>query len=159
MAGNRIYRGPIDQRPSPRTISDRTVAGAYLPGVLVTDDGSALTVSTASDMGEKVYVLSDRDFYGDWSVSTAPVETAYASGDTGIAYEPQANDVFQVRLAADTYAKGDKLTLDASGYLAKAVDSPAGDVVYAYFDDTAGAFSAGDLADVIWASAFTMPTS
>jgi hypothetical protein len=29
----------------------------------------------------------------------------------------------------------------------------------AYFDDTAGTFSAGDLADVTIASAFTMPTS
>jgi len=157
MAGNVIYRGPIERQP--RTMSDRTVAGAYKPGVLVTDDGSALTVSTAADMGEQVFVLGVRDFYGKWDASTAPAETAYTSGDTGVAYIPQPGDVFQVRLLNATYAKGDKLTLDASGYLAKAVDSPAGDVVYAYFDDTGAAYSAGDLADVVWANAFTMPTA
>lgn len=157
MAGNVIYRGPIDRQP--RTVN-LPLAGAYLPGTLATSDGSTLTQSTASDMGERILVLGVRDFYGQGQdVSTAPAATAYASGDTGVAYEPNPGDVFQVRLAAATYAKGDKLTLDASGRLAKAVDSPAGDVVYAYFDDTAGAFSAGDLADVIWANAFTMPTS
>ncbi len=151
MAGNVIYRGPIEKEP--QTISDRTVAGAYLPGILVTDDGSELTVATASDMGEKLYVLSNRRFYDQ------DIATAYASGDTGVAYEPLPGEVYQVRLAAGTYAKGDKLTVGASGYLTAAVDSPAGDVVVAYFDDTAGTFSAGGLADVKIASAFTMPTS
>lgn len=158
MSGNVIYRGPIERQP--RTLSDRTVAGAYLPGILVTDSGSALTVATASDMGEQVYILGVRDFYGQGQdVTTAPTATAYASGDTGVAYDPQPGDVFQVRLANATYAKGDKLTLAASGYLTKAVDSPAGNVVVAYFDDTAGAYAAGALADVVWANAFTMPTS
>lgn len=157
MAGNVIYRAPIERQP--RTMSDRTVAGAYKPGVLVTDDGSELTISTASDMGEQVFVLGMRDFYGKWDATTAPAETAYDSGDTAVAYIPEPGQVYQARVAADTYAKGDKLTLDASGYLAKAVDSPAGDVVYAYFDDTGAAYSAGDLADVVWANAFTMPTS
>lgn len=158
MSGNVIFRGPIERQP--RTLSDRTVAGAYNPGVLVTDDGSELTVATAADMGERVYVLGVRDFYGQGQdASTAPAATAYASGDTGVAYDPRPGDIFQCRVASATYAKGDKLTLAASGYLTKAVDSPAGDVVVAYFDDTAGAYSAGDLADVEWANAFTMPTS
>lgn len=151
MAGNVIFRGPIERQA--RTISDRTVAGAYSPGILVTDNGSALTIATASDMGEKLYVLSNREYYGQ------DIATAYASGDTGVAYEPLPGDVYQVRLAAGTYAKGDKLTIGASGRLTAAVDSPAGNVVYAYFDDTAGTYAAGDLADVIIASGFTMPVA
>lgn len=157
MSGNVIYRGPLDKQP--RTVSDQVLAGAYKPGVICTSDGATLTVATASDMGERVYILGIRDFYGQWDATTAPAETAYASGDTAVAYEPAPGDVFQVRLLNATYAKGDKLTLDADGYLAKAVDSPAGDVVVAYFDDTAGAYTAGALADVVWANAFTMPTA
>ena len=147
---NVIYRGPVEREP--RTIN-LPVAGAYSPGILVTEDGSNLTVATTSDMGERLLVLSNMRFKEQTTAD------AYTSGDTGIAYEPRPQDVFQVRMAADTYAKGDKLTIDASGYLAKAVDSPAGDVVYAYFDGTAGSVSAGELQDVIWANAFTMPTS
>jgi len=157
MSGNVIYRGPEGRQP--RTISDQTLAGAYKPGILCTSDGAEMTVATASDMGEQVYILGVRNFYGDWDAAAAPIETAYASGDTGVAYIPEPGMVFQVRLLNATYAKGDKLTLDANGYLAKAVDSPAGDVVVAYFDDTAGAYTAGALADVVWANAFTMPTS
>lgn len=158
MSGNVIFRGPIERQV--RSLSDRTVAGAYKPGVFVTDDGSELTVATASDMGAKLYLLDVRSFYGQGQdVATAPIETAYASGDTGVALDLMPGDQAQVRLAAGTYAKGDKLTIDASGYLVAVVDSPAGDVVYAYFDDTAGTYDAGDLADVIIASQFTMPTS
>mgnify|MGYP000976062425 CR=1 FL=1 len=143
MAGNVIYRGPIAKQP--QTISNRTVAGAYLPGVLVTDSGTVLTIATAADMGEKVYVLANRDFYDQ------DVATAYASGDTGVAYEALPGEVYQVRLAAATYAKGEKLTLTASGYLTNVI--AGGNVTYAYFSDTAGARTAGDLADVIWAGA------
>ena len=150
MAGNVIYRGPVANEP--QTVN-QLVAGAYSPGILCTSNGTTLTVATASDMGERVFVLSNRRFYDQ------DVTTAYASGDTGVAYEPKPGEVYQVRLANATYAKGDKLTLTASGYLAKAVDSPAGDVVYAYYDDTAGAVTAGALNDVVWANAFTMPTS
>lgn len=150
MAGNVIYRGPVAQEPQTVNLP---VAGAYDPGVLVTSDGAELTVATASDMGERVFVLSNRRFYEQ------DVETAYESGDMGVAYDPKPGEVYQVRVANATYAKGDKLTLGASGYLTAAADSPEGDVVVAYFDDTAGAYSAGDLADVVWANAFTMPTA
>lgn len=136
MAGNSIYRGPIAREP--QTLNLPT-AGAYKPGILVTEDGSKLTVATASDARAKLWVLGNQRF------KDQDAETAYTSGDTGIAYEALVGEVYQVRLAAATYAKGDALTVGASGYLGKAGTSA---IVHAYFDDAAGAFSAGDLADV-----------
>ena len=122
MAGNVIYRGPI--KDEPETVSDKTVAGAYLPGILVTESASALTVATA-----------------------------YASGDTGVAYRPRPGEIYQVRVAATTYAKSDPLTVGASGYLE---DAAAGERVLAFFEDTPGAYSAGDLADVRIANSFNI---
>lgn len=137
MAGNVIYRGPI--KDEPETVSDKTVAGAYLPGILVTESATELTVATAADMEADLLVLSNRRFYDQ------DVATAYASGDTGVAYRPRPGEVYQVRLAAATYAKGDTLTIGASGYLTATGTSER---VIATFDDTPGAFSAGALADV-----------
>lgn len=135
---NRIFRGPVAKEP--QTIN-LPVAGAYLPGIMVTSSGAALTVATAADMGEKLYVLGNIDF------KDQDVATAYTSGDTGVAYDALPGEVYQARLAAATYAKGDKLTIGSSGYLTKV--ATVGDVTVAYFDGTAGALSAGDLADVI----------
>lgn len=143
MSGNVIYRGPI--KDEPETVSDKTVAGAYLPGVMVTESATAFTVATASDKEADLLILSNRRFYGQ------DVATAYASGDTGVAYRPRPGEVYQVRLAAATYAKGDALTAGASGYLTKAA---SGDRVLAYFEDEPGAVSAGDLADVRIANSF-----
>lgn len=150
MTGKVIYRGPIEREP--RTIN-LPVAGAYLPGILVTEDGTNLTVATAADMAANLLILGNVRFIGQ------SVTTAYASGDTGIAFEPRPQDAFQVALAAGTYAKGDNLCIGASGHLTAVVDSPAGDVVFARFDDTPGTFSAGDLADVVIANSFTAPAS
>ena len=144
MAGNVIYRGPAGKQPE--TVSDRTVAGAYEPGILVTDSGSALTVAaTGTDDEKDLLILGNRDFAGQ------DVATAYASGDTGVAFRPVPGERYQVQLAAATYAVGDRLTLGATGYLEAAA---AGERVLAFFDDTAGAFSAGDLADVRIANSF-----
>ena len=139
-----IFRGPT--RIQPETLN-LPVAGAYLPGILVTSSGAALTVATAADMGEKLYVLSNADYVGQ------DLATAYTSGDTGVAYDALPGQVYQTRLAGATYAKGDKLTIGASGYLTKVAS--AGDVTVAYFDGTAGAVTAGDLADVIIAAGGT----
>ena len=109
MAGNVIYRGPI--KDEPETVSDKTVAGAYLPGILVTESASALTVATGANIEDDLLVLSNRRFYGQ------DVATAYASGDTGVAYRPRPGEIYQVRVAATTYAKSDPLTVGASGYL------------------------------------------
>lgn len=139
MAGNKIYRGPVDKQP--HTISERLVNGALLPGVVCTDDGTDLSLAVAADMGKKVYILSNREFYDQ------DVATAYADNDSAIAYEPLPGERYQVRVAAATYAHMDPLTLGASGRLTKV--ATIGDVTVAYFDDTAGAYSAGALADVI----------
>lgn len=144
MAGNHIYRAPAGRQPE--TVSDRTVAGAYLPGILVTDSGTALTVAaTGTDDAKDLLILGARDFAGQ------DVATAYASGDTGVAYRPVPGEVYQVRLAAATYAKGAALTLGATGYLEA---TSTAERVLAFFDDAAGAYSAGDLADVRIANSF-----
>lgn len=141
---NVIYRGPIAKEP--QTIN-LPVSGAYLPGIMVTSTGAALTIATASDMGERLFVLSNLRF------KDQDVATAYTSGDTGVAYEALPGEVYQIRLAAATYAIGDKLTLAASGYLTKTI--AAGNVIVGYFNGTAGAISAGDLADVVIANGNT----
>lgn len=141
---NRIYRGPVAKEP--QTIN-LPVAGAYLPGILVTSDGSTLTAGSAADMGEKLYVLGNVGFKGQ------DIATAYTSGDTGVAFDALPGEVYQARMASATYAKGDKLTIAASGYLTKV--AAVGDVTVAYFDGTAGAHGAGDLADVIIAAGGT----
>ncbi len=145
MAGNVIYRGPI--KDEPETVSDKTVAGAYLPGICVTESATAFTVATASNNEDEILILSNRRFLDQ------DVATAYASGDTGIAYRPRPNEIYQVRLAGATYAKGAPLAVGASGYLEAAA---TGDVVVAFFDDTPGAITAGALADVRIANAFKL---
>lgn len=143
MAGNVIYRGPAGTQPE--TVSNRTLAGAYSPGIIVKDSGTALTVATGSDMEADLLILGNRDFAGQ------DVATAYASGDTGVAFRPKPGEKYQVRVAAATYAYGAKLTVGASGYLEA---TSTAERVMAYFDDTAGAYSAGDLADVRIANSF-----
>lgn len=140
MAGNRIFRGPTGRMPETVNLP---VAGAYLPGILVTEDGTNLTVATAADDEAELLVLSNLEF------TDQVLATAYTSGDTGIAHRPNPGDVFQVRLAAATYAKGDPLAVGASGYLTAAT---LNSTVRAYFDGVAGAKSAGALEDVRWAN-------
>jgi hypothetical protein len=142
---NVIYRHPVNQEPE--TVSDMTVAGAYLPGILVTEDGDEMTVATGADIEAELLILSNRPFYDQ------DITTAYASGDTGVAYRPKAGEVYQVRLAAATYAKGDPLTVGASGYLEAAA---SGERVLAYVAGTADAISAGALADVRIANSFNL---
>lgn len=142
MAGNVIFRGPNTREPETLNLP---VAGAYLPGILVTEDGAELTVATAADIEGELLILSNMRF------KDQDVATAYTSGDTGIAYRPQPGEVYQARLANATYAKGDTLTIGASGYLTK---TGLSERVVAVFDDTPGAFSAGALADVRIANSF-----
>lgn len=141
MAANVIYRGPLDRQP--KTVN-KPVAGAYLPGSFVTESATALTVATTAE--GRVRLLSNREFSGQ------DVTTAYASGDTGIAYKIEPGQNVQARMAAATYAVGQPLTIGASGRLEAAASD---DVVVAFFADTAGAYSAGDLADVEIANSYT----
>ena len=143
MSGNVIYRGPI--KDEPETVSDKKVAGAYLPGILCTESATQLTVAAAADIEKDLVILSNRRFYDQ------DIATAYASGDTAVAYRPRPGEIYQVRVAATTYAKGDPLTVGASGYLE---DASTSERVIAFFEDTPGAYSAGDLADVRIANSF-----
>lgn len=140
---NVIYRGPA--KDEPETVSDKTVAGAYLPGILVTESATAFTVATGSDIEKDLLILSNRAFYGQ------DVATAYASGDTGVAYRPRPGEIYQARLAGATYAKGAPLTVGASGYLEATSTSER---VIAFFEGTAGAITAGTLNDVRIANSF-----
>lgn len=146
----RIYRGPADRQP--KTVSDKTVAGAYFPGTFVTEGAAALTQATAFVPGLRL--LSDRDYYSTDHFSAGdPLKTAYASGDSGVAYKIEPGQEYQATVAAATYTFMQELTVGAAGRLAAAV---AGNVVVA-FALTAGAKAAGDLIDVEIANHYAKP--
>lgn len=137
---NRIYRGPQDRQP--KTVSDKTVAGAYLPGTFVTEGASTLTQATAFAPGLRL--LADRDFYSTGALdANDPLKVAYASGDTGVAYKLEVAQQYQAAAAAATYTFMQELTVGAAGRLAAA---SSGDKVVG-FALAAGAKSAGDLLD------------
>lgn len=141
MAGNVIYRGPLGRQP--RTIQ-KEVAGAYLPGCFVEETATTLAQITTA-VGKRALILANADYAGQ------DIATAYTSGDTGVAYELDANQVYQARMAAATYAKNAPLTIGASGRLTAAT---TGTRVVAFFDDTPGAKSADALCDVIIADGY-----
>lgn len=148
MAGNKIFRGTMGEQPE--TVSDKTVAGTYLPGTFVTEGASTLTQATA--FGPMLRLLGDRDFYGtDWTGSTSPLKTAYASGETGVAYVMKPGQPYQGAVAAATYTFGQELTVGAAGRLAAAA---TGDKVIGFAKE-AGAKSAGDLIDFEAANIYT----
>lgn len=141
MSGNTIFRAPLGANV--RSVN-LPVAGAYLPGTFVEETATQLSqITTAVD--KRPLILGNMEFKDQDAV------TAYTSGDTGVAYELPPNACFQASMAAATYAKGDPLTIAASGRLAAAT---TGDVVVAWFDDTPGAVTAGALADVIIANSY-----
>jgi len=147
---NRIYRGPADRQP--KTVSDKTLAGAYLPGTFVTEGAATLTQATA--FGPNVRLLSNRDFYSEGGLTaTDPLLTAYASGDTGVAYVLEPTHQYQAAVAAATYTWGQELTIAAAGRLAAAA---TGNVVVGYAR-SAGAKSAGDLIDFEVANHYAKP--
>ena len=137
---NRIYRGPQDRQP--KTVSGKTLAGAYLPGTFVSEGAATLTQVTA--FGPNVRLLGNRDFYSDGALTaTDPLLTAYASGDTGVAYVLEPGQQYQAAVAAATYTYGQELTIGAAGRLAAASST---NVVVGYAR-SAGVKSAGDLID------------
>lgn len=148
MAGNRIYRGPVTSGWQPRTIS-KPVAGAYLPGTFVEETATQLAQITTA-LAKLPMLLSNLEF------KDQDINTAYTSGDTGIAYHLEPGMVVQARVAAATYAKDAPLTIAASGRLAAAT---AATPVVAFFSDTPGAKSAGDLVDVVIANTYTVPAA
>lgn len=140
---NLIYRGPHDKHP--RTVSDKPVAGAYLPGTFVTE--GATTLIQAAAFGPKVRLLAHRDFYAapnSWFNANDPLKTAYAANETGVAYVLEPGQQYQAAMAAGNYTYGQALTIGAAGRLTAAA---AGNVVVAYADKAANV-AAGDLLDV-----------
>lgn len=140
---NRVYRGPNEREPETLT---RTVTGALLPATFVTIGATAFAQATAGT--GRLAILGNRDFY------TQDLDTAYTSGDTGIAYRLRPDDEFQAAMAAATYTYGQELTVAASGRLAAAA---TGNVVVAFFDDKASAgvaLTAGTRADVVIANSY-----
>lgn len=139
---NRIYRGPNDRQP--RTVSEKSVVGAYVPGTFVTESATQLTQATA--FGPMLRLLSDRDFFGNAHFdATDPLKAAYATGDTAVAYAVEPTQRYQAAVAAATYTFGQELTVSAAGRLAAAA---TGNVVVAFYKDVPGAKLAGDLVDV-----------
>lgn len=135
---NRIFRGSAE-----KTVSNKTVAGAYLPGTFVTEGATTLTQATAP--AGLLRVLANRDWYSDGGLTaTDPLLTAYASGDTADAYAIEPGYVFQVAADAATYTYGQELTITTGGRVTAAAST---DIVIG-FARTAGAKSAGDLIDV-----------
>jgi hypothetical protein len=146
MAGNMIFRGPVTHQP---ITVNKPVAGAYLPGTFVEETATTLAQITTA-LAKRPLLLMNQD-YKDQDIATA-----YTSGDTGVALELVPGMVVQARVAAATYAKGDPMTIAASGRLAAAAaETP----VVAFFDDVPGAKSAGDLCDVIIANTYTVPAA
>lgn len=147
---NKIFRGPAQRQAI--TVSDKTVAGAYLPGTFVTEGASTLTQATAP--GPNLRLLSDRDYFSDGALNaTDPLKTAYASGDTGQAYMLEPGQVYQGAVAAATYTWGQELTVGAAGRL---VAAATGNIVVG-FARGSGAKSAGDLMDFEVANFYTKP--
>ena len=135
---NRIFRGTAE-----KTVSNKTVAGAYLPGTFVTEGASTLTQATAP--AGLLRVLANRDWYSDGgTTATDPLLTAYASGDTADAYAIEPGYNFQIAAAAATYTYGQELTIGAGGRVTAAASTN----LVIGFARTAGAKSAGDLIDV-----------
>lgn len=149
---NRIFRSGSGV-PRPRTITDRTVSGALLPGTAVFIGATTLT-QAASASGGRLALLGDRDYYaaGGVGLATDPLLTPYVSGESGVAYLLKPDDEFAWAMAAGTYTYGQELTVAASGRLAAAV---ATNIVVAYFDQAGLALAAGALADIVVANFYT----
>jgi hypothetical protein len=134
----RVYLGPSGRQPV--TVSDKTVAGAYLPATFVTEGASTLTQATAPT--GLLRLLANRDFYSEGHFTTTdPLLTAYASGDTGVAYVLETGQEYQAAAAAATYTYAQELTVGAAGRLVAAASTN----VVVGFAKEAGAKSAGDM--------------
>lgn len=147
-----IYRGPHDRHP--RTVSDKPVAAALLPGTFVTEGASSLAQATA--FGPMVRLLAHRDFYavaGSWFNDSDPLKTAYAANETGVAYILEPGQQYQAAVAAGNYTFGQALTIGAAGRLTAAA---AGNVVVAYAAKAVAGAAAGDLLDIEIANFYVM---
>lgn len=137
---NKVYRGSNEQK---KTISNLKTAGAYLPGTFCSL--SATTLTQATTAAQRVVLLANREFGGQ------SIDTAYASGDTAVAYELVPTEPYVARFAAATYTYGQELTVGASGRLAAAAST---NVVIGFYTGSGVALSAGDLDEFVVANAY-----
>ena len=143
---NRIYRGPNTRQPL--TVSDKAVAGAYLPGIFVIEGATTLTQASAG-VG-RLRVLADRDYYNTGHFdATEPLKAPYAAG--AVAYLPETGQRYQCAVEGQTYTYGQELTVTSSGRLVGAL---SGQNVVAFFIDVPGSKAAGALCDVEIASGY-----
>ena len=148
---NLIYRGPHDRHP--RTVSEKAVAAALLPGTFVTE--GAATLAQAAAHGPMVRLLAHRDFYapaGSWFSSSEPLKTAYAANETAVAYILEPGQQYQAAVVAGNYTFGQPLTIGAAGRLTAAA---AGNVVVAFASEAVTGAAAGDLLDIEIANYYT----
>ncbi|WP_417285470.1 hypothetical protein [Comamonas sp.] len=149
---NVIYRGPQGQHP--RTISDKTVATAMLPGTFVLEGAATLTQATSAQ--GLVRILSNRDFYASFNSAfnaESPLKQPYQAGETGVAYILEPGQQYQAAVAVGNYTFGQPLTIGAAGRLTAAA---AGDVVVAVVSVAVNGAAAGDLVDIEVANFHTM---
>jgi hypothetical protein len=137
---HKIYRG-LD--PQKETVSNLKTAGAYMPGTFCTASATVLTQATAGT--GRLFLLGNRDFYDH------DADTAYASGDTAVAYELAPTEKYVARFAAATYTYGQELTVSTAGRLAAAAST---NVVVAYYAGSGVALSAGDLDEIVIANSY-----
>jgi hypothetical protein len=144
----RAYLAPVDR--TPHTVSDKTVAGAYLPCTFVTEGASTLTQATGPE--GYLRLLLNRDYYStDFFSGTNPLLTAYASGDAGVAAVLEVGQRYLVAVAAATYTFGQELTVAAAGRAAAAATTNR----VVAFSREAGAKSAGDLMEIEIANVYS----
>lgn len=137
-----IYRGPAEREPETINIP---VAGAYLPGVAVKRNTSNQAVA-ATDATGRNFILGNRRFIGQ------AIDTAYATGDTGVLYRVEVDQEYNVQLVAAAYTIGQELTIGAGGVFKAAA---TGNVVYATFDEKAGrTLAAQGFGDVVIVNAY-----
>jgi hypothetical protein len=137
-----VYKGPNGRQPV--TTDARVCAAALLPGTFVTESATQFAQATAPGT-TFLRLLADRDFYSAGQLdATDPLKTAYASGDTGIAFILEPGQRYLVAVAAATYSYGQELTVGAAG---RAVGAVSTNRVIA-FSRESGARSAGDLIEV-----------
>lgn len=149
---NRIFRSGSGV-PRPRTITDKLVSGALLPGTFIFIGATQLT-QAAAPTGGRLAILGDRDWYaaGGIGLATDPLLTPYTSGESGVAYLLKPDDEYACALAAGTYTYGQELTVGAAGRLTAAA---SGNVVVAHYDQAGKTAVAGELADVVIANTYT----
>lgn len=143
---NVIYLGPNDGSPHrhPKTVTDKTVSGALLPGTFVVEAGWTLVQATSG--AGALRLLTNREYLGKMHfTSNSPLDEPYISGETGEAYILEPGQRYQARCSAGTYTRGQPLTVGASGYLMAATGSAR---VVAEFDQAGVTLLAGDLAAV-----------